>query len=55
MTSTRNGDLTVILMIGQNQNQMMMETCLVHLMMTCDSEPESDDDGNMFDAFDDDL
>ena len=27
----------------------------MHSMMTCDSEPESDDDGNMFDAFDDGL
>ena len=36
MTPTQNGSLTVILMIAQNQNQMMMETRLMHSMMACD-------------------
>ena len=36
MTPTQNGNLTVILIIPQNQNQMMMETRLMHLIMAYD-------------------
>ena len=36
MTPIYNENLTVILMIGQNQNQMMMETRVMHSMMACD-------------------
>ena len=36
MTPTQNGNLTVILMIVQNQSQMMMETRFIHSMMACD-------------------
>ena len=36
MTPTQKGNLTAILMIAQNQNQMMMETRLMHSMMACD-------------------
>ena len=36
MTLTQNGNLTVILMTAENQNQMMMETRLMHSMMACD-------------------
>ena len=36
MTPTQNGNLMVILMIAPNENQMMMETRLMHSMMACD-------------------
>ena len=36
MTASQNGKLTVILIIAQNQNQMMMERRLMHSMMACD-------------------
>ena len=36
MTPTQNGNMTVILMIAQNQNQMMTETRLMNSMMACD-------------------
>ena len=35
-TPTQNGNLTVILMIAQNKNQMMMELRLMHSIMACD-------------------
>ena len=36
MTPTQNGNLTMILIIPQNQNQMMMEMRLMHLIMAYD-------------------
>ena len=36
MTPTQNGNMTVILMIAQNQNQMMTETRLMNSMVACD-------------------